>query len=400
MKLPSPPRNSLARLRTAGLVERYLSAKENAGRSPNTVYGYRLLLESLAKCHHRLPLDPDPLESFIRGCIDYAPDTLIDRFGIVRGFYNWLVRREVLALDQNPFRLMDAPPRNRSPVRRVLSLGEMRRAVEVSIAPFERALTLILVDCGPRIGELAGRTKDDLMDGVIRLYGKEGGRLAPLSPDVYAYLQNLPTHYLFPQMRRVPGGPYQAVDAPGSVEALRARAHRVLVRSGLSGSKLGPHVLRHSFATQYINRGGDLKSLSLILGHITMHMTEKYVTLAMDSLKRKHAEFSVLDAVRGLVPTVSAEELPDAELPLEAAKFPTHLEGCLTLLFLVSDRRPNHTFYYIRAREAGRSGRDGAKKWRVCSLGTDLPLNEVDALRQAIYRENLRRQTVTNNTEP
>lgn len=386
------PNSSLARVRTAGLVETYLKAKENAGQSPKTIRGCRGLLRLLGNRFHRISLDPDNLQAFIKGDRDYAPDTLVDRFSDVRTFYNWLVLRKVVPVDRNPFLFMIPPPRNRSPARRVLSLEKLRRVVEVSVAPFERALILTLIDSGPRIGELAGCTKDDLADGTLRIYGKGAGRILPLSPDVFGYLQDLPTHNLFPEMRRKPCLGYQAVDLPASVDALRRRVGRMLVRSGLTGEKLGPHILRHSYATHYVNRGGDLKSLSLILGHANTRMTEIYVTLALDSLKKKHTEFSVLEAVRGLVPAVSVEELPKVGLPPRAAEFPTRQGGQLVLLFLVADRRANHIFYYIRAREAtGRSALNGAKKWPVCSLGTDLPLNEVDALRQAIYRENQRR---------
>lgn len=121
--------------------------------------------------------------------------------------------------------------------------------------------------------------------------------------------------------------------------------------------------------------------------------------MAMDSLRKKHAEFSVLDALKGMAPAVSPKQLLVSRLPPEAAAFPDHVGGKLALLFLVADRRPHHTFYYIRAREAtGQSALKGAEKWRVCSLGTDLPLNEVDAMRQAIYLENVRRQSSIGDT--
>lgn len=400
MSKASPPKGSLASLKTAELVETYLKSKEDAGRSSCTIYRYQLLLRSLARQHPHLPLDPDLLQGFIKGEIEYAPETHIGHFGTVRAFYNWLVRRKVLPVDQNPFPIMDRPPKNMSPARRFLSLDQLRKVVEVSVAPLERALILTLIDSGPRIGEVTNCTKNDLVDGMLSVYGKEGGHIVPLDPEVYEYLRELPTHNLFPKLERSPIGAYEPVDEPASVLALKSRVRRVLKRSGLTGRKLGPHILRHSFATHYINRGGDLKSLSLILGHSSVTVTEGYVTMASDALRKKHAEYSVLDALRGMAPAVTKKKLRVAKLPPEAAAFPTHMDGSLALLFLVADRRPNHTFYYIKAREAtGSSALNGARKWRVCSLGTDLPLNEVDAMRQAIYLENVRRQTATISTQ-
>ena len=396
MNSASPPKGSLTRPRTNDLVERYLKSKQRVGRSRHTIYRYRQLLTTLAAQYPRLPLSTEALQEFIYADKCYAPDSLIDRFSTVRGFYNWLVKQQFLKVDRNPFILMERPPTHKTPNRRFLSVEQLRRVVEVSVAPFERALILTLVDSGPRIGEVTNCTKDDLVDGMLSVYGKEGGHIIPLDPEVYAYLRELPTHNLYPKLQRSPAGGYQPVDEPASVLALKSRVRRVLKRSGLTGRKLGPHVLRHSFATHYINRGGDLKSLSLILGHSSVTVTEGYVTMASDALRKKHADHSVLDAVRGLAPAVSKKRLKLAKLPPVAADFPIYIEGQLVLFFLVADRRPHHTFYYIRAREAtGQSALKGAKKWRVCSLGTDLPLNEVDALRQAVYLENLRRQAVT-----
>lgn len=380
-------------MNTMELVATYLKAKEDVGLAETTLRFYGDLLRALALDSPFLPLSPDYLQGFIRRHGGQALDSLRDYFRAIRTFYAWLVRRGYLAQDLDPFPKMDRP-KGKSPIPRIISVEEIRKLVEASTPPYDRALILTLVDAMVRIGELADRTKDHLSGGTLEVFGKTGGRLVPLDSGVFAYLLDLPTHNLFPVPPRAGRGG-DVIDRPAAVYNLRDRVRRVMLRSGLRGRKLGPHTLRHSSATAYINAGGDLKSLSLILGHTTIRMSERYVTLALDALRQKHATFGVMQSLRGSEPAVVQADLPQVELPQEAVSFPVEIDGRPVRLFLKIDRRKYHTFYYLQAREYGVRG---GSKWPICSLGTDLPLNIVDAYRQAIHQENQRRSAIDPDT--
>jgi len=378
---------------TVELATTYLKAKEAAGLSSSTLKKYRYLVIALAEESPSLPLDPDYLQDYVKRYGGQAPDSLQTAFRTLRTFYTWLIRRGYLESDRDPFLLMERPG-GKSPIPRVLSVEELRRVVEVSLPPYNRALLLVLLDTCCRIGELASRAKEHLSGGTLSVYGKTGGRLVPVSPDVYGYLMDLPTDSLFPVLPW--GSRGEVLDQPAAVSTLKGRVRRMMKRAGLGGRKLGPHTLRHSSATAYVNCGGDLKSLSLILGHTTTRMSERYVTLAMDSLRQKHATFGVLQSLRSGAPAIVQEELPQVVLPQEALDYPWIQDGALVQLFLMVDRRKWHTFYYIKARL---DGIGGSSKWRVCSLGTDLPLNIVDAYRQEMHRENAKRRDACSSVE-
>jgi site-specific recombinase XerD len=68
---------------------------------------------------------------------------------------------------------------------------------------------------------------------------------------------------------------------------------RMAVKSGVK--RLHPHLCRHTFATNYLINGGDVFSLQQILGHTTLEMVRRYVTLASTHVNVQHRKFSPMD---------------------------------------------------------------------------------------------------------
>ena len=63
----------------------------------------------------------------------------------------------------------------------------------------------------------------------------------------------------------------------------------------MSGRKVSPHTWWHTFATNYVRNGGDIRSLQMILGHSSMKTTEMYLTLSSEMLNEQNARFNRLD---------------------------------------------------------------------------------------------------------
>jgi len=391
LPLPQDPQPvALNEIPTSELVTSFLKAKIDVGRSPKTVADYGWALKGFAEANPFLPMDPVAIEDYFGSLSHLNDESVKDVCRVLVTFYNWLIRRRYIPVHLNPF-LMVERPRVRRKLPKFLSATAMRRVLQVSRPPVERALILVLLNAGPRVGELVGLTKDNVRDrSLILSPGKTGERIIPLDDEVVDYLLALDTDYLFPARGFGPLR-WAFTGKPLTVGGMGEVVRRVLKRAGLRGTKLGPHMLRHSFGTHFISRKGDLITLSKVLGHTSTRMSERYVSLSLVDVQEKFREVGVLRSLMGMAPATPARELPKVSLPVDAREVPLQFEGRPVMLMLVEDKRPNHTYYYIRAR-VGWGGGEGSKRWPVASLGTDLPLELVDAYRRAVADENLRRQ--------
>lgn len=169
-------------------------------------------------------------------------------------------------------------------LRRVLGLASVR----------DRAIVLLLLDTGLRVSEAAGIRLGDLRpDGSGKVMGKGAKeRIVPIGSTARGAI----VRYI---AQRGPG----STDAPlflGRRGALDWRGmqqvfKRLKTRAGVTG-RCSPHSLRHTFARSYLVNGGDIFSLQRILGHTTLDMVKRYVSLAAFEIVRGlHAGASPAD---------------------------------------------------------------------------------------------------------
>jgi integrase/recombinase XerD len=148
----------------------------------------------------------------------------------------------------------------------------------------------LLYATGLRVSELVTLQRGhlNLEMGVVRLTGKGGKqRLVPVGRTALAAIQ-LYQDRDRPQLLKGRASEYLFVTARGS-RLTRQAFWKLLRRYGLQAaitSRLTPHVLRHSFATHLLERGADLRSLQMMLGHADISTTQIYTHVLRERLRQ------------------------------------------------------------------------------------------------------------------
>jgi site-specific recombinase XerD len=163
----------------------------------------------------------------------------------------------------------------------------------------DRAILELLFSSGLRVSELVGLDKDHInlkrREFMVRGKGQKD-RPIFISPDAAEWVQ----HYLDqrtdttkPLFIRYSGS--KRVDTTGNYHRLTARSvQRMVSRYALLAGitkHVSPHTLRHSFATDLLMNGADLRSVQALLGHSNVSTTQIYTHVTDPHLKSVHEKF-------------------------------------------------------------------------------------------------------------
>ena len=167
----------------------------------------------------------------------------------------------------------------------------------------DKAILEIIFSTGLRVSEVAKLNRDqvDLKHREFGVVGKGGrARVVFLSPRAVKWLSryleerrdNFPALFIGHRKKQ----DNEIVDKRTSKEArLTARTIQRLVKKYAKKAKLPfevtPHVLRHSFATDLLMAGADLRSVQEMLGHKNIATTQIYTHITNKQLKNVHDAF-------------------------------------------------------------------------------------------------------------
>ncbi len=225
-----------------------------------------------------------------------ASRSLARSLSSVRSFFRFLHREGLVA--KNPADGVRSPRLGRS-LPKALSPDEMIRLLEVPkldkpLGIRDRAILEFGYACGLRVSELTNATFDGVIleEGVARIKGKGSKiRLVPFG-DVAAQWLN---HYLKesrPHFDRGKPQKWLFLSSRGRQMTRQTVWHllKKYAREGGLGSKVSPHVLRHSFATHLLNGGADLRSVQQMLGHASLSTTQIYTHMTDRRLRQVYFE--------------------------------------------------------------------------------------------------------------
>ena len=211
----------------------------------------------------------------------------------LKSFYLFLLKKKLIRY--SPFSEVISPKQEKylpasmseSEVEKLLNSPDASKEIEQR----DKAMIEMLYATGMRISELINLriTDIDMNRSVIKVMGKGSKeRLIPFGESASEALSN----YL--KIRKDSASKEVFISNRGkkiSRVAFWQRIKVYLLRENLKDS-ISPHTLRHAFATHLLNRGADLRSVQLLLGHSDLSTTQIYTHIAKqrlgDVLKKHH----------------------------------------------------------------------------------------------------------------
>lgn len=213
------------------------------------------------------------------------------KLAALKKFFRFLVAAQKIAKD--PLLLLHSPKQEKAlpgflsvdDVFQLLGAIQIKNGLDVR----DRAVLEVFYSTGIRVSELVGLNWADLdfQLGIIRVVGKGSKeRIVPIGEIALQALRD----YGQEQRKR-----WQFVCKGETAVFLNNRGERITTRSvgrivdkhlKLAGIpvRMGPHGLRHSFATHLLNGGADLRVIQELLGHASLSTTQKYTHLNLDAL--------------------------------------------------------------------------------------------------------------------
>jgi integrase/recombinase XerD len=270
----------------------------------NTLTAYE---SDLAKFRYYILQNPDfnyrsikkpQIVGFLKYLYKSHNDVSVSRIlSTLRGFYNFLIRHRIL--EENPMSSIKNP-RTPKKIIEILDQQEVNKFLEsipvsTPLDLRDRAMFELLYGCGLRVSELTGLKRGDINyeENLVMFTGKgKKERITPIGNTAIGYLKRylssgrgkiekeIKTDYIFLNTR---GG---KLSRQGLWKILKKYAKK----SGIE-KNIHPHIFRHSFATHLLQRGADLRTVQLLLGHSSISTTEVYTNLSKEYLKDAYFKF-------------------------------------------------------------------------------------------------------------
>ena len=218
----------------------------------------------------------------------------------LRSFFGYLRERKIIHEDifarigtiKQPKHLPSAVPESR--MTTILEQTAEKAASHNFEQIRDALIILMFYKCGLRLSELIGINTSDFTPDLATLKVRGKGdkeRLIPIVGSVRTVLNN---YFDAINGQNICKSRENALFLTSKGERIsRMKAYR-LVRATLSEAsvqgKKSPHVLRHTFATQLMNAGADMRDIQELMGHASLRSTQVYTHTSIQQLQEVYAK--------------------------------------------------------------------------------------------------------------
>ncbi len=277
---------------------RYLKLERNY--SPNTLAAYQNDLSWLLSFCEQQEMNPldiqlEDLQHFAVQLHEHqiGPTSQARILSGIRSFYKYLLLSG--EIEQDPTELLESPHLGER-LPEVLSTDEIdqiQKSIDLSKPEGQRNKTIIevLFSCGLRVSELVNLKLSNLYleEGFVRIMGKGSKeRLVPISSKA---IRELKYWFVDRNLMKIQQGEedYVFLNRRGkhlTRTMILIMLKRQAVAAGITKT-ISPHTLRHSFATELLKGGADLRAIQAMLGHESIGTTELYMHIDTTTLREE-----------------------------------------------------------------------------------------------------------------
>ena len=236
----------------------------------------------------------------ITGFIEFCYDRGLKRTSISRkiaclkSFFKFLFNNNIIS--KNPASSIHFPRGTKS-VPKFLFYNQIEKLLNFELKGFldfrDKALLKLFYSSGARVSEIASANIEnlDLENGMLKIMGKGSiERMVFLTEETSECMKQ----YL--EKRRIRFGRTtrplfvnnngHRITERGIFYIVQKRA----IKSGLL-NRVSPHIIRHSFATELLNRGADIRAIQEMLGHKSLSTTQIYTHTTKERLKMVYEKY-------------------------------------------------------------------------------------------------------------
>jgi integrase/recombinase XerC len=272
----------------------YLRSVKNASEHTLRNYGLDLsLFEAFIQKENLLltQVDKRTIRAYLAALSlkNASKRTVARRLSSLRSFFQFLMREKHIL--RNPMEEIESPKLDKK-LPTTLNFEQIERLfsqpdTSCYLGFRDRSAMELFYSSGLRVSELIGLNREDFDSANLRLRVRGKGkkeRVVPITQNAASWIQNYLNHI----ERDEKDSRAIFINKLGtrlSVRSIDRKFKEYLKLSGLSG-RITPHTIRHAIATHWLEKGMDLKTIQVLLGHSSLATTTIY-TQVSSKLKRE-----------------------------------------------------------------------------------------------------------------
>lgn len=281
-------------------ISDFLSYLEvEANYSKNTINSYENDLnkfEEYYKSKDLLKITSKDIEKYIQTLSYLAPTTVSHNISSLKTFYSYFLKQG--RISNNPTDGIKSPKLGIH-LPTYLTIDEVNKLLDIEVTDAfssrNKAILELMYATGLRISEVISLEfkNIDYDECIIRVMGKGSKeRIVPVNDYAIKYLKEYIDNYR-PELVKNEINNYIFLNNHGRMLTRQGIFKMIKNYAALKNIKktIGPHTLRHTFATHLLENGADLRVIQELLGHSDISTTQIYTHLTKEALHNEYKKY-------------------------------------------------------------------------------------------------------------